>query len=116
VFAGILALAAAMGIGRFAYTPILPAMLDAGGLDTARQGFSHRPTTPATWQGALAADLAVRPSAQGQVARACAVVVVAATTSMAVTTGLAAWNVVRFVAGLGSAGSSSLLRDSSWTT
>lgn len=104
MFAGILALAAAMGIGRFAYTPILPAMLDAGGLDTPAAGVLASANYAGYLAGALVAALAVRPSARGQVARACAVVVVAATALMAVTTGLAAWNVVRFVAGLGSAG------------
>ncbi len=70
VFAGILALAAAMGIGRFAYTPILPAMLDAGGLDTAAVGVFASANYAGYLAGALAAALAVRPSARGQVARA----------------------------------------------
>src|SRR5947209_16736662 len=38
VAGGVLALAAAMGIGRFAYTPILPAMEAAAHLDTAQAG------------------------------------------------------------------------------
>ena len=35
---GILTLAAAMGVGRFAYTPLLPAMQKAAGLDPTQAG------------------------------------------------------------------------------
>lgn len=36
---GFLALAAAIGIGRFAWTPILPYMVEELGLDRSRAGF-----------------------------------------------------------------------------
>src|SRR4051812_22848249 len=36
--AGLLALAVAMGIGRFAFTPVLPMMLDDAGLSIAQGG------------------------------------------------------------------------------
>src|SRR4051812_34090962 len=38
-FAGVLSLAAAMGIGRFAFTPLLPVMLQEGQLDLAAGGW-----------------------------------------------------------------------------
>jgi hypothetical protein len=38
-FAGILSLAVAMGIGRFAFTPLLPVMLQEGQLDLAAGGW-----------------------------------------------------------------------------
>jgi len=37
-FGGLIALAAAMGIGRFVYTPILPFMVDSLGLTKAEGG------------------------------------------------------------------------------
>ena len=37
--AGLMALAIAMGIGRFAFTPILPMMLDDAGLSVAQGGW-----------------------------------------------------------------------------
>lgn len=104
LLAGILALAAAMGIGRFAYTPILPAMLEAGGLGPAEAGLLASANYAGYLAGALAAALAVPPGARVRAVRVAAITVVATTALMAVTTGLAAWSVVRFVAGLGSAG------------
>ncbi len=104
VAAGILALAAAMGIGRFAYTPILPAMLAAGGLDTAQAGLLASANYAGYLAGALLAAFAVPPAARVHAVRVCAVGVVATTALMAVASGLAAWSVVRFVAGIASAG------------
>ena len=101
---GILALAAAMGIGRFAYTPILPAMLKAGGLDATQAGLLAAANYAGYLAGALLVAVAVSAPARVHVLRASAIAVAATTALMAVTTGLAAWGVVRFVAGLASAG------------
>lgn len=52
-----LALAVAMGIGRFVYTPILPHMIAAGALDTAGAGLVASANFLAYLAGALAASL-----------------------------------------------------------
>ena len=104
LLAGIVALAAAMGIGRFAYTPILPAMLAEGRLDTTQAGLLASANYAGYLVGALAVALAVPRSAQTLVLRVSAIAVAATTALMAVTTGLAAWGLVRFASGLASAG------------
>ena len=104
LLAGILALAAAMGIGRFAYTPLLPAMQAAGGLDTAQAGFLASANYAGYMVGALLIAVAVPISAQTRVLRLAAIAVVLTTALMAGTSGLAVWSVVRFLSGLASAG------------
>ncbi len=101
---GILALAAAMGIGRFAYTPLLPAMQEAAGLDPTQAGLLAAANYAGYLVGALLAAVAVPASARIRILTASAIAVVATTALMATTTNLAAWSVVRFVAGLASAG------------
>jgi predicted MFS family arabinose efflux permease len=101
---GILALAAAMGIGRFAYTPLLPAMQEAAGLDPTQAGLLAAANYAGYLAGALLAAVAVPASARIRILVASAIAVAATTALMAVTTNLAAWSVVRFVAGLASAG------------
>jgi predicted MFS family arabinose efflux permease len=104
LLAGIVALAAAMGIGRVAVTPILPAMLAAGRLDTTQAGLLASANYAGYLIGALAVALAVPRSAQTLVLRVSAIAVAATTALMAVTTGLAGWGFVRFASGLASAG------------
>ena len=101
---GILALSAAMGIGRFAYTPILPAMQEAGGLDPTQAGLLAAANYGGYLVGAILVAVAVPGPARRRVLRASAVAVTVTTALMAVTTGLAAWSVVRFLSGLASAG------------
>src|SRR5687768_10462088 len=101
---GILALAAEMGIGRFAYTPLLPAMQEAAGLDPTQAGLLAAANYAGYLVGALLAAVAVPGSTRIRILLISAVAVAATTALMAVTTGLAIWSVVRFVAGLASAG------------
>jgi predicted MFS family arabinose efflux permease len=101
---GILALAAAMGIGRFAYTPLLPAMQQAAGLDPTQAGLLAAANYAGYLVGALLAAFAVPASGRIRILLVSAAGVAATTALMAATTNLAAWGVIRFVAGLASAG------------
>src|SRR5437763_7941480 len=55
VIAGLLSLAAAMGIGRFAFTPVLPLMLREGKLDLAFAGWLAAANYAGYLVGALSA-------------------------------------------------------------
>jgi MFS family permease len=101
---GILALAAAMGIGRFAYTPRLPAMQQAAGLDPTQAGLLAGANYAGYLAGALLAAFAVPASGRIRILLVCAVAIAATTALMATTTNLATWSIIRFVAGLASAG------------
>jgi predicted MFS family arabinose efflux permease len=104
LFGGILALAAAMGIGRFAYTPLLPAMRDAAGFNPTQAGLLATANYAGYLAGALLAAIAVPASARIRVLLISAIAVAVTTALMATTTDLAAWSAIRFVAGLASAG------------
>jgi predicted MFS family arabinose efflux permease len=104
LFGGSAALAMAIGIGRFAYTPILRAMQVGAQLDPARAGFLASANNAGYLTGALAAAAVPQGAARGRVLLACLAMVVATTALMAGTTSLAAWDVIRFLAGLSSAG------------
>src|SRR5215203_4029161 len=54
-FAGLLSLAAAMGIGRFAFTPLLPLMAREGQLDLAFAGWVAAANYVGYFVGALTA-------------------------------------------------------------
>ena len=101
---GILALAAAMGIGRFAYTPILPAMQEAAGLDPTQAGLLAAANYGGYLAGAILVAVAVPGPARPGVLRVSAVAVAVTTALMAVTTDHFAWGVVRFISGVASAG------------
>lgn len=104
VLGGVLALAAAMGIGRFAYTPILPAMQTAGRLTTAQAGLLAAANYAGYLVGAVLLAGAVRRTAPIAALRSFTLAVVTTTALMSVTTGLAVWCLVRFAAGVASAG------------
>jgi MFS family permease len=107
--AGLAALALAQGIGRFAFTPLLPMMQDDAGLSLAQGGS----LAAANYLGYLVGAMwAMRPANAALVIRASTVVVAAATLAMGFSHGMAVWMVLRFVAGVASAWS--LVYVSAW--
>lgn len=100
---GILALAVAIGIGRFAYTPILPAMQRAAHLDTAQAGLLASANYAGYLVGALLAAVVPYGVTRNRILRACLVAVVVTTGLMAGTTSIVAWGSIRFFCGLTSA-------------
>ena len=99
--AGLAALAVAMGIGRFAFTPILPMMQADGSIDLVRGGW----LASANYAGYLAGGLsAMAWRGRTVVAIRAGLVLVAVTTlAMALPAGLGAWLALRAVAGIASA-------------
>jgi predicted MFS family arabinose efflux permease len=102
-FGGLLALAVAIGIGRFVYTPILPVMLESLGWSKAAAGLVASANFLGYLIGAL---LAVQPIAASFQRRALitALLVSAATTlGMAFPANIAIFMVLRFLGGAASA-------------
>ena len=100
-FAGLAALAVAMGIGRFAFTPILPMMQQDAGLSVAGGGWLASANYLGYFAGAVWAG-AVR--VQGTVAiRAGLAAIAFSTLAMALDAGFAAWGLLRAIAGVASA-------------
>jgi predicted MFS family arabinose efflux permease len=103
VVAGILALAVAMGAGRFAFTPVLPAMRDAFALTPAALGTLASANYLGYLAGALAAATPLLERWQGPVVRGSLLAIVVTTAAMAVTDAFPVWLILRFLAGLASA-------------
>ena len=100
-FAGLVALAAAMGIGRFAFTPVLP-MMQAEQLITLTEGGW---LASANYLGYLiggisAARIRLHPAA---LVRLSLVIVLISTAAMGVASGMPAWIALRLIAGVASA-------------
>ena len=99
--AGILSLAVAMGIGRFAFTPLLPLMIQRGQVDIAAGGW----IAAANYAGYLAGALTASRLRWGAVKLG--VVSIAATAvltaAMALPLGAWAWAALRFAGGVASA-------------
>ncbi len=101
--AGALLLAAAMGVGRFAYTPLLPPLREALGWSLAAAGDVASANFLGYLVGALlAAALAQRATRTGWLV-AGMLGSVATTALGAVCEGLAAWLLIRLLAGVASA-------------
>lgn len=101
---GIAALLLAMGIGRFAYTPLLPAMQDATGLSDEGAGVIASINLAGYLVGALALT-ALPDAARGLAAlRLSLLASVVSTIGMAASDSIVAWTVLRLISGLASAG------------
>ena len=100
-FIGLAALAVAMGIGRFAFTPILPMMQGDAGLSIADGGW----LASANYAGYLAGALsAIRlPLSPGAAIRAGLLLISLSTVAMGLRHGFAYWFALRAVAGVASA-------------
>lgn len=98
---GLIALAIAMGIGRFAFTPVLPMMQADAGLSVVAGGW----LASANYFGYLLGAIAVLMMrfSHGRMIRIGLVAVGASTIAMAFTHSFELWMVLRFIAGLASA-------------
>ncbi len=94
-------LAAAMGVGRFAATPMLPLMQEAFGLTLTEGAWLATANYVGYFVGAAATFL-INPRA-GMATRGGLLTVAASTLAMGFTSAFAAWLAWRFVSGIGSA-------------
>lgn len=101
---GVLALALSMGVGRFAFTPILPAMQAATGLGADGAGLLASLNFLGYFLGALGVGLLPHGPRRTTALRIALIASVATTAGMGVTDSVAAWAVLRFLSGLASAG------------
>lgn len=99
--AGLLSLAAAMGLGRFAFTPMLPVMLRAGQLDIGWGGWLASANYAGYLLGALSA--ARVPIGARTLAMVALALTAASTAAMAWPGGVPLWLLLRFAVGVGSA-------------
>ena len=97
------ALAAAMGVGRFVYTPILPLMTAQTGLTAHAAGHLATANYVGYLGGAVATTLSPRLARSGPACRAALVAIVASMAAMPLTVNLFAWLTLRTVAGFASA-------------
>lgn len=106
---GVVALAIAMGVARFAFTPILPAMQAATGLGADGAGFLASLNYLGYFLGALGAGLVPHGPVRTAVFRTALALSVGSTAAMGLDFGdaasaMPAWSVLRLVSGLSSAG------------
>src|SRR6478752_5172258 len=100
---GAAGLAAAMGIGRFVYTPILPLMTAQAGLGPQAAGHIATANYAGYLAGAVAAALSPRIARSHRVFQACLVAVTLSLLCMPLTVAVPGWLMLRAVAGVGSA-------------
>ena len=102
--AGVIALVVAMGIGRFAYAPVLPSMQARFGLSNAAVGALASSNYLGYLGGALLAAFVPPGRARAALLRASLWTVAASTILMGLTADFSAWFILRLVAGVAGAG------------
>ncbi len=102
-FAGLIALAAAMGFGRFVYTPILPFMAEAVPLTEAQAGLIASANYLGYLLGALGAALGRLPGTKRGWFAGGLILSAATTAAMGLPDATAAFIVLRFIGGMASA-------------
>ena len=103
VFGGIIALAAAIGIGRFVYTPILPPMEEGLGLTKSQAGFIASANFLGYLLGALAASTPRLPGSRRTWLVGTLAVSALTTAAMGLTGAMPLFLLLRFVGGVASA-------------
>lgn len=98
-FAGLTALAVAMGVGRFAFTPILPMMQVDAGLSLRAAGW----LAAANYFGYLIGALCAARLSSSWAIRGGLLLIAVVTFGMGVSANFAAWLLLRFLAGMASA-------------
>ena len=101
--AGICSLILAMGVARFAYTPLLPLMRAQAGLSVVGAGWLATVNYSGYLLGALLSSLITDIVLKDRLYRAGMIVAVFSTALMAVSGSFGLWAVSRFIAGLSSA-------------
>ncbi len=101
--AGALAMAVAMGLGRFFYTPVLPGMMAGLGLNAADAGIIAAANFAGYLLGAVLAAYGWAAGLERRLALGSLVATVLLLLAMSLLSGVAALSVVRFLAGLASA-------------
>ncbi|MDD2664166.1 MAG: YbfB/YjiJ family MFS transporter [Dechloromonas sp.] len=101
--AGIFSLILALGVARFAYTPMLPLMQQQAGLGVAAAGWLAAVNYAGYLAGALVASLIGDLVLKDRLYRIGMVVAIGSTALMGLTTDPAVWALSRFLAGLSSA-------------
>jgi predicted MFS family arabinose efflux permease len=100
---GLAACAVALGLGRFAFTPILPLMQAAHGLDTQSAGWLAASNNLGYLIGAVWAGLARTDRGRHRLLTAGLATVALSLAAMPVTSSEMLWNLIRLVAGVASA-------------